>query len=423
MAQSLFPGGTQNLMPPFERGLPQPFCTQALWAVDSAVGNDNAPGTPGAPLRTLAELSRRFLSLTVSPSLAAMSISLRGTFPNETLDLAGNYPNPNLVVQLSGQMTEVVPATAITTYTPEAAPVRAALTAGAIDFPLLLATYGQVRLRVTTGASAGALAWVQSSTGLGQANISQFITVSSAGAVAIVNPAVGSQFVVEVPATIVRNVTHQPQGPATHIFRDFGVSAGASISTSFLGGTRMYGVRFGSANAENLTVRGTNTGNTGTGSLICCASRGFLNVVGPAMNLLGHAAWQTLFCASGYMLATRVQFDGYGGGAAALVVQNGGVLEYNAPVSVWGSAGSGGRVVLVEDGAQLIGSTASAFYGTNTSALSALIRNGCVWSAVTLPTLVSAGAPNELSLAGAAGIPWAFAVAAAPNNAVLNARA
>lgn len=394
--------------------LGQSFSTQDAWAVDSANGDDANAGTPASPLKTLAELTRRWNGRVFVSSLTTITVELRGTFPAEDLVLEPVIVNPAATVVVSGQMTELQAAKAVTAYTAEAAPTRTTLADGTTDF----ATYLGMRLRLTTGLAAGSVTWVQFAPALGSAYIGTFInpaTMSSA------LPAVGDQYVIEAPVTQIRSYWLNPSGLATFTMRDVQVGVAGQATRNFQSGlststqaTRVFGVEF---IGSSVIVRGYGMMSAClvTATALTCISNGTFLHLG--------ACWRgSLLLSGGYHLLSRGVGEGNGTRNAAFVVSNGCVCEYNAPFSVHNSIGSGGVNVLVEDGSQLVGSAAAAVYGTNTAARSAAVRNGCGWSCVTMPSMVSAGAPNELLLGGVA-MPWAYAIAVAPNNAYLNSRA
>lgn len=393
---------------------PCAFTRQDAWAVDSVNGNDRASGVPTAPLKTLGELTRRWSGLVFDPSVTTITVELRGTFPAEDLVLEPVIMNPAATVVVSGQMTQLQAAKAITAYTAEAAPTRTTLADGTTNFT----TYLGKRLRLTTGLAAGSVTDVQFAPALGSAYIGTFInpaTMSSA------LPAVGDQYVIEAPATQIRSYWLNPSGLATFTLRDVQVGVAGQATRHFQSGlatstqgVRVFGVEY---IGTTVTVRGYGM------MAACLVSATALTCISNGTFLHIGACWRgSLLLSGGYHLLSRGVGEGNGTRNAALIVSNGCVCEYNAPFSVHNSTGTGGVNVLVEDGSQLVGSVTAAVYGTSTAARSAAVRNGCGWTCVTMPSMVSAGAPNELLLAGAA-VPWAYAVAAAPGNAYLNARA
>jgi hypothetical protein len=172
------------------------WLTQDAWVVDPLTGDDENLGDAAAPLLTFDELDRRIstgslrssTTVTVPAGATVSSINLSVDNGDDTLSIVGT--------------PTVVYTGVIDTYTDRnhATPVASHLTDAAIaDFT----PYVGMRLRVTSGSSAGAIAWIASANpggaGLNVARVSRFGSVPAAATSvpAAVVPTHGTPYVIE----------------------------------------------------------------------------------------------------------------------------------------------------------------------------------------------------------------------------------
>lgn len=169
------------------------YLTQATWYVNSATGNDaNDGATALTPLLTLAELGRRWQGRTLAQNT---TINLSGTFTeplqlfatnplNFTVTVVGQAPTQTGTGSLTAAFVAYAPATNVDAKVTDAAQTWA---------PLI----GH-RVRMTSGAANGAIAWLIKDLGANVARVSQFVNRATGAAA---TPAAGDTYVTETLAT------------------------------------------------------------------------------------------------------------------------------------------------------------------------------------------------------------------------------
>lgn len=85
---------------------------QASWAIDPLVGNDNAAGTPAAPLRTMEEFNLRMQGVTVH---VAQTLQLVGNVVDASLSLNGTRYTAGSTLTVSGTLTTLGTAQVVST--------------------------------------------------------------------------------------------------------------------------------------------------------------------------------------------------------------------------------------------------------------------------------------------------------------------
>ncbi len=176
----------------------QPFITQSTWYVDSVSGDDDNDGaTALTAIKTLAELTRRTEGRVLLPSISLFAVHLSGTFPTEPLSLnfsVGAY----CWVQITAD-TQVDYAGTISGFTTYSAGVTAAL----LDDAGAAFAAGDVgkRLRLTSGASLGAVTFILKQISGTQVRVGDFYHYNAASGYGVpaltATPANGTTFVVE----------------------------------------------------------------------------------------------------------------------------------------------------------------------------------------------------------------------------------
>lgn len=171
------------------------------WFIDGTTGNDaNAGNVIGSPLRTGAELLRRLGPYAIWAASVTVTVLSNGM--TDGLVIAGYMPSGSQL-DIVGVPTQLADAGTVATLLavdhtiPRSTQVTTTLIA---DWT----AYRWRRLRITTGASVDACAWIAlanpAGAGLNVASISPFARINPASATAIIasaSPAVGSAIVVE----------------------------------------------------------------------------------------------------------------------------------------------------------------------------------------------------------------------------------
>lgn len=213
------------------------WCSQASWGVDPVLGDDENVGTPASPLATFDELNRRL-------STAALRQDTTVTIPAGAAisDVVLNLDFGTFLFSIIGTPT-VVATDVVNTYTDRvhATPIASQLTSvGIADFT----PYAGMRVRITSGASAGAIAWITRSNpggvGVATARTSRFATKAtliSSPAAAV--PLAGSSFVIESLPTIAKLTLRERTSGV------FNVPGVQSLLSS---------IQFGAGSASNLVT-------------------------------------------------------------------------------------------------------------------------------------------------------------------------
>lgn len=418
MTQSVFPGGTQNLMPPFTPGWragAREFVTQNLWQVDATVGNDSAPGTPGAPLRTLAELSRRLHGTVIAPTVTTFDIELVGSFSLQDLVLEQYMPGQGTWT-VRGRMTNIPVGGAqlVSVYTAEVAGASwAQLESVGANFTGLEGK----RIRFTSGPANGQVCYIAAVV----APTIVLVTTSVSETASSANPAVGNSFVVETWGTTIHaphvNVIGGPSfNPPTTLvrvrdlqcandgraIRNGYVLSNGNRTTAYFYGCRTDGNGPGLSFCYGLTrvgcvhENGTMSLNQGDFFDIRCLNRRQLNVSNMA-----------------YYQGSGANYH-HGGGvsAATLTVGNGAQWEDIGPRVFTDCANTASGLIQLSDGGQGHLSVAGALvWGANPLQVASPawnIQSRCGVEYVTKPT-VADGFATDVKLGAAF-----FAYAAIP---------
>lgn len=374
------------------------------WVVDSNSGDDTASGDAAHPLRTLAKLQELWAG--------------KRTTGAATLSLLGNFATELLVLQatLGGALT--ISATPTPQYTGAVGAFQA-LAAPATDAQLTDAGIGswaphvKRRLRLTSGANAGALATVLKDLGGNIARVSQFVSPSTGLAV---TPVAGDAYVIETLPTAVGNMHLLMLGSGVVTVKDLAVEP--------ISGTSTYTIAGGGGSANCLIVgcesRGANSWSIGGGSYLTmrgCKTETqlFLGKNG-IQGLSGHAAFANV----NIQQLGSVRFSGGGSfwQAARLLVNLNGQADYNTDMVFLDV--STGAPVTVAEGSTFTGAGSAngklwgvnntgAFYGVQVNAGGHLL-----WA--TQPTVASGS--GDVSVGGVVQT-WA-GIAALPRSHYVN---
>lgn len=195
---------------------------QAAWFISPGPGNDeNAGDTALVPIQTLAELTRR---LNGSGGTATINQNTLVTFAN------GSPGAINLDVHIGDTFfftfQGAISSTAASAIDAVTATVPSTNTRGAITDAATVFV-DQTRLRLTSGASTGALAWVTRVIAAGNANVSRWALVNPQLSTfpTLVEPAAGTTFVVDSLATTINRIDIRVRGNGRMIIRDMNITS------------------------------------------------------------------------------------------------------------------------------------------------------------------------------------------------------
>lgn len=408
------------------------FITQSSWGVDSVNGSDTNNGTAASPLKTLAELERRWNGRSFAPSVTSVTVTLTGSFQTEPLNLSAIFTSPTAtIVEVTGSTTTVASGsvTAYTGFTPSTN-TRAQLTDGAQNFT----AHVRRRIRMTSGAANTAVTYICSlGGGITVANVGQFRTPPTTSLIstgASVNPGIGDTYVVETLDTQVREYNINCPGALVRM---------KSIEVSPVAGTTLVSMRSNMTSSINCLFWGGAIVKTATLSIaegshtwIASSLRGTGSI--EIRNTASIHRNMCFFHNIQYHFGSFVQggenvHDGNGTDNVTLVIELGAELSENQHRGFFGCINGGGFVSLVHisNMAQWTMITSTAlFWGAagNTSTNAVDVENGCGASYVTKPTATGGAPGTDVVLAGGAAIAWAAvpAIAASPDNAFFNVK-
>lgn len=399
------------------------YLTQEAWAVDADDGDDGGPGTPAQPLRTLAELARRWAGRVLSPSIATATITLAGTFPTEVFALPDVYiGRGQTVIVRPASLTEVANGT-ITTYT---ARVPASNTAATILADISFAGLAQARIRITSGPSAGATAWIGKDLGANTCRVGAFQREGTP-----LTPANGSTFVVETYPTAVGGVAFAFAGGGVVRVEDLDIrnisigqghyllGSGLGLfgaSALFGGGSQLYRcILSGASNSGSRWYYGANF----TG---CCSTTSLVWAVGQ-FSLQGHtffSRWEVRESASVVANGPYLTLESISSGSVALVQLSVGNILYAVDIEVFDCTSRGQGFLL--DGSYVGAFDARSVYGSGNTLPSAIqCYSGSSWIYTTKPTIT--GTVQDTLVGGTAKTWAAIPYVEAANNAMIVAKA
>jgi hypothetical protein len=227
-------------------GYSRRWAVQAAWFLDPAGDDENSGLTALAPLRTVEELSRRISGATIGQSTVATLAA--GTYGRLTLDLT--LPQ-GIVFTVQGTLSTTATGTlSATTSAVPSTNTRQIITNTGGD-PAFI---DRTRVRLTSGASVGAVSWVTRVIAADSVNTKRFALIAPATQTnpTLVNPAAGNTYAVESLTTTIGRCELRAQGPGRLLVSECNVTiSGASEAHHCVGdqgslaGVRFYSCIFG----------------------------------------------------------------------------------------------------------------------------------------------------------------------------------
>lgn len=403
------------------------YLTQTAWYVNSVTGNDaNDAATALTPIKTLAELARRWDGRTFGPSVTAVSVNLAGSFQGEQLIIAAEFVAPQTTsvvteVTVTGAVTQVDAGT-ITAFQAwnSAADLRGQLTDAAQDFTAHI----RRRVRITDGAALGAVTWIGSlGGGATVANVGRFRTGGPGFTGTLVNPAPGAAYVIETIDTKVRGYDVDCPG-ARVTLRDISIAPAASIiatatSRQSQGNLKLFG-------CEYVCPAGGNVQLHGSGTPISCAFKGTATAF-PFESKEGF--WNTkslcgfwpIWHYNQMVQRDSTYFDGNGEIALDQGIEQGATVYEQTFCAIFSALG-GACLMRVSNSAFWFQNSSYLWGSGSTTTVPVQVTNssGLLYTAGFKPKITAATPTSDIQLAGAAAIAWAAVPAAgvAPDNAI-----
>lgn len=404
------------------------YLTQSQWFVNPQTGSNlNDGATAATALQSLAELNRRWMGRTFSPTVSAVAIHLSGSFPTEGFYLNANFTFPNgpVPVTISGTMT-IVDSGTVTAYTAwsSATDVRAALTDAAQDFT----PHVRRRIRITSGAANGGVAGIGSlGGGATVANVGQFRTGTSFTG-ANVNPGVGDSYVVEIFDTQIHEYYFDCPG-AWIILQDVEVASGSVSSSACVSRQvsqarmKVFGCRFLSTATTQVTYRGDHT-------FLACMYEGSIahEFVLGFFNFKAQCVFGSMTVFHAMVQRDSSMHDGNGTSTGHLLIEQATTVFDQTFAAFFNCTNaSQTSLVRVNNFANWVLSTAY-FWGAagnlKTNALWVGNGSGVIYSATTVPKATGATPGVNDVVVSNVGAAWATLpiLAATPNNGFVNVK-
>ena len=404
------------------------YVTQTDWYVNSATGSNANDASVGAPIKTLAELERRWTGRTFSPAVTAVTINLAGTFQTEGLYLSATFTTPTdpTTVTITGTMT-TIDSGSITGYVAwdSASDVRGALT----DVGQNFTPHVRRRIQITSaGAAQGGITHIGSlGGGVAVANVGQFRTPGDAtlsGYSGVdVNPVPGDTYIIETFDTQIAGYDFRCPG-ASVILQDVEV-APLPGKASFCFSHQMQGLAK-VAGCDFVGAPGAGTTAQGAQMWVACAVSGTTTVFRDG--LLTTKALCVFTLVSIYdalWSADSTMHDGDGGTLDVhLDLELGTTLLDNGFRAFFGCSAASSALAWVNKASYWQLSSCylwGAAGNLTTNAVRVTNGSGVYYVTGFLPKATGIVPGNDVVLSGAAAIAWAAvpAVAAPPNNAVV----
>lgn len=408
-------------------GTPSPFITQTAWFVNATTGNDNNNGASAVTaLKTLPELSRRFNGKQLAPTMAALTVTLDGVFP-DILDLHFDSPGAtNITIQGTMGAQDFTGTVDVSTVFNPGGGVRASILDAAIgDFT----PFKQHRMRMADGPAAGGLTSFTSVVAATTANIGQFYTTAFPETQTRVDAANGNTYVLEPWSTSARGIQVDITGQASTIIRDV-LFQPTATTRSFFSCTgnrvraRFFGCAFDGTQQHILS---------GAFGMISCMSYGTIGLIlqNGIFNQYGACIFSPFLC-SGVVSIGGGSDNMHDGDGARTVYMN---LASQATVNesrhrcFFGCTNLAGIDSLVFVQGQSVwdmGAANALFWGSagNLTTRALTVQNSCGVMYVTKPTATGVAPGTDVVLAGGAPIAWGVvpAAAAPPENAYVLVR-
>lgn len=407
--------------------LGSPFITQSTWFVDSVNGDDANDGTTAlTAIKTLGELTRRTEGRVLSPSISLFSVNLSGTFSTEPFAL--NFTVTAYCLVKITAPTRVDYAGSITNYTTYSAGVTAAL----LDDAAAAFAAGDVakRVRLTSGASTGAVTFILKNISGTQVRVGDFYFYNATSGYSLptltATPANGTTYVVEELTCEIAGCDIVLDGGHAALLID-GVNwvrAPSPITRTTLriwcGGlttsAKLFGCKF-STTAVNMSI------NNSVCVMVSCVNKstgsGNLIVQDGSVQVYGACVMGPLTVTANGNLLVQSLYQQGGGDAPTFSCDRNANVRQSGNFASYEMTGDAG--VTVDDGASFV--SFGGLYWSLTPAASYGIR--CrgfgVYAYTTKPT--ATGAVNDTIVGGTAtayaAIPWVNPA----NNCAIVARA
>lgn len=243
----------------YAQNLPAQFAT--AWFLDAAVGDDRNDGlSAGSALRTMRELSNRLRGATVPAGVAVTVVLAAGDYSAHPMQFDVTL-NQGSTIQFIGAVTSTVDTIAtILPTVPGAATTNVGAQRGTLTATARDVSVGddRARLRITSGATAGAIAWVTRvpTPGVGGVyNVTRWGSLANPLTSTLVTnqtPAPGDSYALDVLTSRVGYLDLRVRGPGRIVLQDLfdrpaettTVTHRATCDNGNANGVMAYGCRF-----------------------------------------------------------------------------------------------------------------------------------------------------------------------------------
>lgn len=391
----------------------------ANWFVDSVNGNDQNDGvTALTPIKTIAELNRRFCGRSILPSIANITITLAGTFTTEVLAFSGLILSRGQVLVVKPSTLTQVATGTITTYTARNA---AGNTSATILADISFAGRAQTLMRLTSGASSGATAWVGFDLGGNTCRVGAFQLDGTA-----VTPTNGTTFVLETYPTAIGGVSCQYSGSGTMIVQDLEIQQISTGQAQYIigGGLGSSGAFFeGGSSIYRCKLSVGSRWYYGTCFTGCMNTAAFIVATGQFI-MQGHTFFATMSVRDSCTLTLQggyVTFESINTTIGIAQIFAGCVVSQGADVEMFNCVTTTQGFLVSDNSTWASSVSARSTYGSgNTLPTAVQIRSGASWIYTNKPTIT--GTVQD-TIVGGAALAWAaIPTITAANNAMIVAK-
>lgn len=402
-----------------------PFLTSPPLFVNATTGNDNNDGlTSATALLTLRELGRRYYGRILT---AGATISVVGNFL-EPLFLETAGP-PGAILRVNGDTPTIVGSGTLTGAS-QAYSAAANTDCRITDGVQAWAGLVNARIRFTSGAASGAMAWVLADLGAGVARIGQLVSPTTGNMAAL--PGIGDAYVVETLTTKIAGFRVRLGGGLRFDGRDLNdhlesndqlvqylvASGQIAQTTDQAPQCRLVGCKF-----ENAVIAASQAHNITQSHVgfIATHSQAVMRFSHSRLLINSHSFTQSFGANGGSRFDVQAHLVGQGASVTVfsfaciqLTTDGAGVA---AGIATYGAAGA--ACLDINASANVVGVIAgNTLFGTgNTSTQSCRVRSSGSFNYLTTPTITG---PAIDCLLGGVATAWA-AIAAAPQASITNA--
>lgn len=389
--------------------------SQLNWEINSTTGNDGNSGAPGDPLLTWGEFARRIFGKYVAANVDVLIVG------NVSADASAIQCFGPASAQIRIHGTPVAAANGGTGAITAFQAMTNTLDAQLADTGATWATHTKKRLRLTSGPSVGALAFVEKDLGAATARVGQFTTTttsSSGSTMTAVTPAIGNTYALETLPDTIGAFQIEVLGGLRILVEDLTILVANGIH-DFITAGYCTGSASTRAVVKGCIFSGTHNFRSCHAVFASCSFDGLTFFSNGIYISNGNTWWNTCTVQQLSTFSVNIANNSQ---ASRVVFTSGAKVNLSASWAIF-DVGSGAGLEISSLGSAVHATGTAMFWGTGLAGMvqGILIRSTANYVYATQPTLGTAGgATNDTTIGGTntayAGIP---AINAANNAAMV----